>query len=378
MTALIEKTDVVVIGGGPAGLAAAIATRLKGFDVVLADGAHPPIDKACGEGLMPDSFSALDRLGIRMDNEQSFAFRGIRFLGEGLSVAADFPSGCGIAMRRTQLHQALVDRAEETGVTLAWGSRVVGLTSAGLTTDGVALDDRLVRCRWVIGADGQNSRVRRWAGLDAARHESFRFGFRRHYLVAPWTEFMEIYWGDGAQMYVTPVNRSEVCVALITRDSHLRMEQALLQFPELSRRLESAVASTAERGAVTASRRLRRVFRDRTILIGDASGSVDAITGEGMSLSFHQAIALADALVSGDLAAYQQEHRRLARRAHLMGNLMLLLDRFPALRRRVIRSLAEEPEIFANMLAMHVGSITPGDFLMHGMLPLGRQILTSS
>jgi flavin-dependent dehydrogenase len=365
-------TDVVVIGGGPAGLAAAIAARLKGFDVVVADGAHPPIDKACGEGLMPDSFGALDRLGVRMDTEHSFAFRGIRFLGEGLSVAADFPSGCGIAMRRTELHQALVDRAEETGVTLAWGSRVVGLTS-----DGVALDDRLVQCRWVIGADGQNSRVRRWVGLEATRHESFRFGFRRHYLVAPWTEFMEIYWGDGAQMYVTPVNQSEVCVVLITRDSHLRMEQALRQFPELSRRLEGAVAS-AERGAVTASRSLRRVFRGRTILIGDASGSVDAITGEGMSLSFQQAIALADSLVSGDLAAYQQEHRRLARRPHMMGNLMLLLDRFPALRRRVIRSLAEEPEIFANMLAMHVGSITPSDFLMHGMLPLGRQILTSS
>jgi menaquinone-9 beta-reductase len=373
LTVAPDKTDVVVIGGGPAGLAAAIATRLKGFDVMVADGAHPPIDKACGEGLMPDSFSALDRLCVRMDTERSFAFRGIRFLGDGLSVAADFPSGCGIAMRRTELHQALVDRAEETGVRLEWGSRVVGLT-----TDGVALDDRLVRCRWVIGADGQNSRVRRWAGLEATRHESFRFGFRRHYLVAPWTEFMEIYWGAGAQMYVTPVNRSEVCVALITRDSHLRMEQALQQFPELSRRLEGAVASTAERGAVTASRRLRRVFRGRTILIGDASGSVDAITGEGMSLSFHQAIALADSLVSDDLAGYQAQHRQLARRPHMMGSLMLLLDRFPALRRRVIRSLAVEPEIFATMLAMHVGSITPSDFLMHGMLPLGRQILTSS
>jgi flavin-dependent dehydrogenase len=373
LTAVPERTDVVVIGGGPAGLAAAIAARLKGFDVVVADGAHPPIDKACGEGLMPDSFGALARLGVRIDTEQSFAFRGIRFLGEGLSVAADFPTGCGIATRRTELHRALVDRAQEAGVTLAWGRRVVGLT-----VDGVALDDRLVQCRWVIGADGQNSRVRRWAGLEATRRESFRFGFRRHYLAAPWTEFMEIYWGAGAQMYVTPVNQSEVCVALITSDSHLRMEQALLQFPELSRRLAGAVPSTAERGAVTASRSLRRVFRGKTILIGDASGSVDAITGEGMALSFHQAIASADALVSGDLDGYQAEHRRLARRPHMMGNLMLLLDRFPALRRRVIRSLAAEPEIFANMLAMHVGSISPSDFLMHGMLPLGRQILTNT
>ena len=93
-------------------------------------------------------------------------------------------------------------------------------------------------------------------------------------------------------MYVTAVNRTEICVALITRDSRLRLEQALPQFPELNRRLAGADASSTERGAVTALRSLRRVSRGRTILIGDASGSVDAITGEGLSLSFHQAIAL--------------------------------------------------------------------------------------
>ncbi len=97
-----------------------------------------------------------------------------------------------------------------------------------------------------------------------------------------------------------------------------------------------------------------------------------------MSLCFHQALALADALASGELENYQAEHRRLAQRPHMMASLMLLLDRFPALRRRVLTSMAAKPEIFANMLAMHVGAISPGDFLMHGMLPLGRQILTSS
>lgn len=372
MTAVPDETDVLVVGGGPAGLAAAIAARLKGFDVTVADGAHPPIDKACGEGLMPDSYGAVHRLGIRFDTDQSFVFRGIRFLGEDAAVEADFPNGSATAMRRPRLHQALIDRAVETGVTLAWGSRVIGLTA-----DGVALDGGEMRCRWVIGADGQNSRVRRWAALDGARRQSFRFGFRRHYAIAPWTDYMEIYWGSGAQMYVTPVNRREVCVALITRAAHLRLEQALPQFPDLSRRLAGAAPSTSERGAITASRNLRRVFRGRTILIGDASGSVDAITGEGLSLSFHQAIALGDALASGDLAAYQTAHRRLARRPNMMANLMLSLDRFPMLRRRVLRALAAEPAIFANMLAMHVGAITPADFLMHGMLPLGRQMLTA-
>jgi flavin-dependent dehydrogenase len=373
LTAVPDKTDVMVVGGGPAGLAAAIAARLKGFDVVVADGGHPPINKACGEGLMPDALGTVHRLGIRFDAEQSFAFRGIRFLGEGSSVEANFPNGSGIAMRRPRLHQALIDRADETGVRTLWGDRVIGLNSGG-----VVLDGHNIRCRWVIGADGQNSRVRRWAGLDGARHLSFRFGFRRHYRISPWTDYMEIYWGSGSQMYVTPVNREEVCVALITRDARLRLEHALPQFPDLRRRLAGASSTTLERGAVTASRSLRRVFRGRTVLIGDASGSVDAITGEGLSLSFHQAIALGDGLASGDIAAYQVEHRRLTRRPNFMAKLMLTLDRFPVLRRRVLHSLAADPEIFANMLAMHVGCISPADFLMHGMLPLGRQILTTS
>ena len=132
--------DVFIVGGGPAGLAAAIAARLKGFDVAVADAAQPPIDKACGEGLMPDSLDALRRLGVTLDPEQSFAFRGIRFIGDGGTVAADFPRDCGIAVRRIRLHQALIDRAQEVGVKLLWRTRVTGI------------DD--IRARWIVGADG--------------------------------------------------------------------------------------------------------------------------------------------------------------------------------------------------------------------------------
>jgi len=350
-----ESTDVFVVGGGPAGLAAAIAARLKGFDVVVADAARPPIDKACGEGLMPDSFSAARRLGLTLDdNEQSFPFHGIRFYGAGVSVEATFPEGQAVGIRRTRLHELLIDRANEMGVKMLWGTRVNDVSA-----DAVTLDAGLVRCRWLIGADGQNSRIRRWAGLDAARHESTRYGFRRHYRVAPWTDHMEIYWGSGCQMYVTPVSPQEVCVAVISRDSHLRVVSALTQFPELGSRLACASAFSEERGSVTVSRRLRRVFHDRTVLIGDASGSVDAITGEGLSLSFHQAVALAEALCTADLSAYQAEHRRLARRPVFMANLMLSLDRFPWLRPPVLRVMAFEPAIFAKLLAVHVGAPSP-------------------
>ncbi|HEV3198024.1 MAG TPA: FAD-dependent monooxygenase [Bryobacteraceae bacterium] len=336
----MSTADVLVIGGGPAGLAAAIASRLKGLEVTVVDAAHPPIDKACGEAVLPSGVEALRRLGLRLSSDDAFLFRGIRFLGGGVSLEARFESGWGLAIRRTRLHQILAGRASELGVRLLWGTRVTH-------------DDRLTSCRWVVGADGEHSRVRRTAGLDAVRQESLRFGFRRHYQISPWTDFVEVHWGSRCQIYVTPVSHEEVGVALLSRDPHLRLDGALAEFPELRSRLQCARESSTERGGVSASRRLRRVFRGHTALIGDASGSVDAITGDGLSLSFQQAIALSEALCSGDLASYEAAHSRLARRPTLVANVLLLLDRFPWLRRGVLRMLAFDPPIFGKLLARH-------------------------
>jgi flavin-dependent dehydrogenase len=321
---------------------------------------------------MPDALASLDRLGVKLRTETFFPFRGIRFLGRGTSVDASFPNGTGVGIRRMHLHQALIDRAEEVGATLLWGTAVKGLTESG-----VALDGGQVESRWVIGADGENSRVREWAGLDSTRHSSLRFGFRRHYRVTPWADCVEIYWGSGSQIYVTPIGPEEICVAVISRDSHLRLEHALPQHPELIERLKNAPVSSAERGAVSATRRLAQVFRNRVALVGDASGSVDAITGEGLRLGFEQGMALALALEADDLKMYAAAHHQLARRPAFMGALMLSLDRSQWLRRRVLRALSSDPGIFATQLAMHVGAGGNADFIRLAMLPLGRRLLTA-
>jgi len=361
---------VFVIGGGPAGLAAAIAARRRGCDVTLADCSAPPIDKACGEGVMPDGIAAARSLGIPLEQSGAWPFHGIRFVENGISVEADFPRGHGLGLRRTALQELMVDHAAAAGVRLLWDARVTGIAR-----DTVTVDDRAVRAGWIVGADGGNSIVRRWAGLDECERDTRRFAFRRHYRVARWSEFMEIHWGDGCQIYVTPVAASEICVVLISRDSHLRLEDALEIFPQLNRRLASGPPSSRERGGISVSRRLRSVASRRVALVGDASGSVDAITGEGLCMLFQHAVLLADALASGDLARYRAEHRRLGRRPELMGDLMLMLDRSRPLRRRTFRAMASQPRLFARMLAMHVGELSLFDLAANG-LALGWRLLT--
>lgn len=366
-----EGPGVLVIGGGPAGLAAAIAARMKGFTVTVADGAKPPIDKACGEGLMPGTVATLLQLGVAICADDGRLFRGVRFVDAATSLEANFSRSSGFGVRRTILHQRMVERAQECGVRLLWNTPVTGFS-----TDGAILGDSVLKARWIIGADGMHSRVRRWMGLAPSARCEKRFARRQHFRLKAWTDCMEVHWGRSAQVYVTPLGSDEICVALISRDPRMRLQDAWKEHPKLASCLRYAEPSTAERGAVTVTRRLSHVYRGNTALIGDASGSVDAITGEGLCLSFQQAIALADALVRGNLASYQRSHRRLARRPNTMSQLLLLLDRFPSLRARTLRCLAAEPELFARLLAVHLGE-SSAELLAATSLRLGWQFLTA-
>jgi flavin-dependent dehydrogenase len=364
------RSDLFISGGGPAGLVAAIAARRKGLDVVVADSGRPEIDKSCGEGLMPDALETLAGLGVELDTNAGRPFHGIRFLGRGTSVEARFPKRAGLGMRRTVMHGALARQAQDAGVRLLWNSPVTALGG-----DRLKAGDEPVRSRYVAGADGGNSSLRRWAGLDARVSDGLRYGFRRHYRVGPWTDHVEVHWSSGCQIYVTPIAPDVVCVASLAREADLRLDQALLRFPELARRLSRAEAVTTERGGISASRRLRRVTKGNVALIGDASGSLDAVTGEGMCLAFRQAVALASALSTGRLEGYQAAHERIRRGPALMAELLLLLDRRDTLRGRVLAALESRPAVFAGMLATHVGEWRPLG-MVWPLVTLGWSLLT--
>ncbi len=355
----IMESDVLIAGAGPAGLACAIAAASQGLQVTVADGMKPPIDKACGEGLLPDSLATLSELGITLDPTdptESSLLRGIRFIGDPTpdghltTTEAAFPSVPGRGIRRTLLHQLLLDRATALGVQFHWQTVVRTIDDNQIHTN-----HETFRSRWIIGADGPQSRIRACAGLERASTSSRRIGLRQHFAIAPWTDFVEVYWANRAEAYVTPISSGEICVAFVATEKFSSMQQALSLFPALERHLASARPTDTPLGSITLTRRLHRVTSGNVALIGDASGSVDAVTGEGLALCFRQALALAQALKAGDLDAYERAHRKIHRLPRLMSRTMLLMDTYPALRTRTLSTFHSRPALFSHLLRVHIG-----------------------
>ncbi len=350
--------DLVVVGGGPVGLAAAIAARQRGLEVLVADKSRPPIDKPWGEGLMPEGVSALRVLGVQVDSRDAIPFHGIRFTEAGLSAEAYFPAlaGHGLGIRRPALHQMLVNQAAEVGVVTRWGEPVTGVSSAGVQIAGPN-----VPCRWVVGADGGRSRVRQWAGFrPPSSSVRRRIGLRQHFQARPWTDFVEVHWHNQGQAVVTPVASNEVCISLFASGYSGPMAEQIKRFPELCRRLGGARATSLVRGTISGSSEMRAVVRGRVALIGDASGSVDAITGEGLSMGFRQALALAQAFEQQDLAPYQATHRNIVRTPRRIASLMLCIGARARLRRRLLHALNSQSQMFGLMLGVHTAALSPG------------------
>jgi len=343
--------DVLVIGGGPAGLAAAIAARLEGMSVMLAESRTPPVDKACGEGVMPDGVAILERLGVVLDPRSSFRFNGIRYIDGELEATARFRNGHGAGVRRIVLHEALARRAAGVGVGLRWGTPV-----DGLHPERALIGGRVVRARFVIGADGRTSRIRRALGLDSPPRRR-RAGVRRHYEVEPWHDLVEVHWSPVGEVFVTPVADRRICVAAIGEAPSLRLDEAVRRSPVLGARLAGARVVSEETGAGTDFRTGATVVRGRVALVGDAAGAVDAITGKGVALGLRQAVAVAAAMRHGDLDEYQAAYRRIMRLPNVMTAMMLAAGGRPRVRHVVLEALARFPALFPALLALHVGAV---------------------
>ena len=314
---------------------------------------------------MPDGVAVLETLGVDLCAVESRPFRGIRYIDDQILAEGLFPGSPGLGVRRTELHGALRRRAEALGATLRWGVRVQGIVADGFETD-----HGVVRGRWLVGADGRASRVRRGAGLDGRPTRRRRFGVRRHFEVGLWSDLIEVYWGEDCEAYVTPVGENLIGVALLWSGKAATFDELIASFPRIQRRLDNASVVSKDRGAGPLQQRCQTVISGNLALVGDASGYLDAITGEGLALSFHQAVALIDAIASGDLEQYVVAHRRIVRYPNAITRLLLFIERHPRLRRRVMRSLAADPSLMSRFLALKMRASGPRVLGADGLLPL--------
>src|ERR1700737_2213372 len=215
-------TDVVVIGAGPAGIATAIAANQKGLRTIVFDARTPPIDKPCGEGLLPQAVAALRSLGIQLNSDIAVPFAGIRFAGGESSAYAKFPDAPGFALRRVRLHQLLVELANQAGVVFQIGTRVTNIDSTHVKTRNMRIP-----YTWLVGADGQNSIVRRWTKIGPMRTSGKRFGFRQHFRVRSWPNLVDVHWGQRCQMLGTPTDAQGVSVSVLPPAAGLGIDQPL-------------------------------------------------------------------------------------------------------------------------------------------------------
>jgi flavin-dependent dehydrogenase len=329
--------DLLVAGGGPAGLATALYADRAGLDVVVVEPRLGAIDKACGEGLMPGAVAALHELAIRPAGRP---LRGIRYTDGGRSVDALFRAGSGLGVRRLELHRALRDAVHARGIPVHAAS-----------VDAVDQDDRAVtaagvQARYLAAADGLHSTVRRRVGLDVPARGTPRFGLRRHFPVGPWTDLVEVHWAEHGEAYVTPVAPDLVGVAVLT-DRRGSFEELMAGFPLLADRLgPAAAASTRTRGAGPLRQRSRARVAGRVLLVGDAAGYVDALTGEGIAIGLASARALVSCVVADDPRSYEDQWRRATRRYRRLTESLLWARNRPAARSAIVPVAARLPRAF--------------------------------
>lgn len=349
-----EVVDVLVAGGGPAGWATAIYAVQAGMSVQLVEPRPGAVDKACGEGLLPAAVAALSRIGV---DPTGTPLTGLRYLTADGSRQAEarFRGGAGRGVRRLTLSAALLARGEELGVRREQGTVLSTEAREGGTVTDLRVGERTsrVRSRWLVGADGLHSPLRRSLGLDVRSGARSRYGLRRHFRLAAGRSTgssVSVYWGHSAEVYLTPLPDGVLNVAVLGGGGRSYAE-VLAGFPPVRELLEGAEVLGPVRGAGALRQRSSTCRSGAVLLVGDAAGYVDALTGEGVRTAVEGAETLVDCLLRNRPGEYPRALARRTRRTRLLTAGLLLSTSRPSLRRRLVPVAAAAPGLFGATVA---------------------------
>ena len=233
--------------------------------------------------------------------------RGLRFQAAGVSVDADFPMGYGLVVRRDRFDAWLFERAAGTpNVDARPGTPYRG-----------------ERARLLVGADGARSMFHRRLSATVAR--PLRVGLSTHVAgLQGLGDRVEVFFHDDGELYLAPTGGGEALVAALFDYPRFRPDgvtHLLSAVPGLADRAAHIELTTPVLAAAPLGLRVRRIVDedDGLILVGDAAGTPDPITGDGMALALASTRAAAEAIVSGDLRAYARRRLAMGRRATGLG-----------------------------------------------------------
>jgi flavin-dependent dehydrogenase len=379
------ETDVLVVGGGVAGAATARLLAERGHQVILLDRARFPRDKPCGEGVMPTGVRLLDRLGVlaKIPAEQCHVLRGVGFVVNGRDcvcgpfpdAGAGFTRGLGVkrlvldhqVLEYTRAHPAIEVHESEPAIDARW-------PAGGLAE--VSTPRARFRARVVVGADGIRSLLRRKRGLELPHGARRRYGIRAHFTFPDGRQLPDdvmVYADPIAECYTTPVSATELEVALLVERSRMNsfagrlapaFDAYLSSLPHLREVIKGGQRTSEVLVCGPFDIWARSRVSDRAILVGDAGGYLDPITGEGISLALQGAYWAAevvdDALRRDDLSAarlwpYHTRMEQASSHARILTRAVLRLVRHKRLAAFLVRRLACCPELYASLLAINCG-----------------------
>lgn len=367
--------DVLVVGAGPAGSAAAAALARAGRDVLLVEAHAHPRPKACAEYASPRIAEELRRIGVSDATWQPDALplTGMRVIRGDDAVDVRYADAAGarcawglerqafdaalsahaVASGARLLERTALDDVHWRGGTGGLGGRVVG--AALRTVEG----RRTVRCRWLIGADGARSRVAQRLGVERAVLTPRRLGMVAHHLALPdLVDHGEMHVGPAGYVGLAPLSGGRLNVGMALpldgdrRPAEERFQAAIDALPAVAERLRHSHRLTAIRGAAPVGHRVARAAGNGWMLVGDAAGFIDPFTGEGIYRALRSARVAAEALADGDEGAADR-YRAARQRAFAAKDALTWLVQgmlaAPPLMGYALRRLAARPELAATL-----------------------------